>query len=64
MAITMKAARINAGYKQTEAAEKLGVSPNTYLNWENGKTIPTVDRAYEICKLFDLPIDSIIFLQK
>ncbi|MBQ0125968.1 MAG: helix-turn-helix transcriptional regulator [Clostridiales bacterium] len=64
MAITMKAARINAGYKQTEAAEKLGVSPNTYLNWENGKTIPTVDRAYEICELFNLPIDSIIFLQK
>lgn len=61
MAITMKAARVNAGLKQQEAAEKLGVSVITYMNWENGKTLPTVDNAFAICELFKMPIDGIIF---
>ena len=41
--ITLKAARVNAGLTQVEAAKKLGKSPNTIILWENGTIAP--DRA-------------------
>lgn len=42
MEITMKAARINAGYTQKEAARLLKVSRDTVSNWERGKSYPDV----------------------
>lgn len=36
MKVTLKAARINAGYTQSEAAKKLQVSKDSISNWERG----------------------------
>lgn len=36
--ITLKAARVNLGYTQEQLAEKLGVSRESVLNWENGNS--------------------------
>lgn len=33
MKVTIKAARVNAGLKQTEAAEQIGVNPVTLAHW-------------------------------
>lgn len=37
--ITLKAARINAGMTRKVAAEKIGVTPMSVYNWEEGKPI-------------------------
>lgn len=60
--ISMKAARVNAGYSQKEAAKKLDVSNKTVCNWENGNTYPHADKIDAICKLYGVPYDAINFL--
>jgi DNA-binding XRE family transcriptional regulator len=59
--ISLAAARVNAGYDQTIAAVKLGVSTETLRNWEKGNTIPTYDKVMKICELYQYPADYIFF---
>lgn len=40
--LTLKAARINAGLTQAEAAEKIGVSVTTLVSYEKGRAFPDV----------------------
>ena len=51
MAITMKAARVNANLTQKEAAKALDISKNTLLNYELGRSIPKVDMARKMAAL-------------
>lgn len=62
--ITLKAARVNAGLTQKEAAQSIGVSVATIKNWESGANIPAWDKVLEIEKAYKWPADSIIFLRK
>lgn len=62
MAITLKAARVNKNYTQKEAAEKLGVSESTLLNYEKGKTFPSQPVIEKMEKLYELSYNDIIFL--
>lgn len=64
MAITLKAARVNANYTQNEAAKMLGISKGTLANYEMYRTVPGVDMAQKIAKLYGLEVDGIIFLPK
>jgi DNA-binding XRE family transcriptional regulator len=64
MAITMKAARVNAGLTQEEAAKKLDISKATLLGYENGRTIPKVDVAQKMATLYRLTVNDIIFFEK
>ena len=41
MAITLKAARVNVGMTQEEAAKRIGVTANTISRWELGISAPT-----------------------
>lgn len=36
----LKEMREKAGLKQSEVAEYVGVTPQTYMKWENGKNEP------------------------
>ena len=63
MKITLKAARVNSNYTQLKAAEKMGVSVDTIRNWETGKTYPSVEQAKLIADLYNINLDSIIFLK-
>ena len=63
MAITLKAARVNAGMSQTEAAKQLGISKNTLLNYEKYKTKPNIELSTRIAALYGLTVDSIIFFK-
>ena len=36
MKLSLKSARVNAGYTQTDVAKLLGKHPSTILNWEKG----------------------------
>lgn len=60
--ITLKAARVNAGYTQKEAAKELNVSNKTLLNWEKGISFPKADKVEKICVLYGVAYDNIIFL--
>ena len=59
--ITLKAARVNAGYSQKEAAELLGISNKTLCSWENGKTFPGQPMIEKLCELYGVTYDMIDF---
>jgi transcriptional regulator with XRE-family HTH domain len=60
--ISLKAARVNAGLSQKEVAKILKISNNTVTNWESGKSFPSADKIYELCKLYNISYDAINFL--
>lgn len=60
--ISIKAARVNAGMTQKEAAFKLGVSKDTIGNWERGKSFPSIKIIPEIEKIYKIKYENIIFL--
>ena len=62
MAITLKAARVNAGLTQKEASEKLGISKVTLSNWETGKTSPRADQSRVLSEIYGVSLDELIFL--
>ena len=60
--ISIRAARVNAGFSQKEAADRLGVSNKTLGNWEKAVTFPPVDKIPAICDLYGVPYDHLNFL--
>lgn len=59
MKVTLKAARTNAGLKQSEAAKAIGIHTNTYARWEkNPGRIPAEDQA-KIEKVFKTKVENI-----
>ena len=60
--LSLRAARVNMGLLQKEAAERLGVSNKTLGNWENGVTFPPADKIPAICELYGVPYDLLNFL--
>lgn len=60
--ISIRAARVNAGLSQKDAAGHLGVSNKTIASWEKGATFPTLDKIPEICELYGLSYDNLNFL--
>jgi DNA-binding XRE family transcriptional regulator len=61
MAIHLKAARVNAGFTQKEAAKELNIGKGTLANYENYKTIPDIEMAKKIAALYRTTVDDIIF---
>lgn len=61
MSITIKAARVNAGYKLFEAAEELGVSVCTLANYEKGRTEPSYPTVRKMSQLYGISIDDLNF---
>jgi DNA-binding XRE family transcriptional regulator len=59
--ISLKAARVNAGLSQKEAAEKLDISNKTLCSWENGKTYPDQPMIEKLCVLYSVTYDMIDF---
>lgn len=60
--MSIRAARVNKGYSQKEAADRLGVSNKTLGNWENGITFPPADKILAICDLYGVSYDNLNFL--
>lgn len=61
MAITIKAARVNAGYSQSEVGEKVGKSKNTIASYESYATLPDIKTAQAIAEMFGMTLDDIIW---
>ena len=60
--ITLAAARKNAGLTQRDLATKCNVSESTVINWEKGRTEPSVSQAIAIGNVLGIHYDCIIFL--
>ena len=63
MAITLKAARVNAELSQQEAANRLGISKNTLSNYEKYRTIPDIKMSKRIAALYNCSVNDIIFFK-
>lgn len=59
MQLTLEALRVNAGMTQQDVADKLGVSRQTVMKWENGQVEPKELVIYALAKLYDVDIDYI-----
>lgn len=57
--VSLKAARVNAGMTQPEAAERLKVTVQTLGSWERGKTSPKIDQIMAMCEMYGIPIDNL-----
>ncbi len=60
--MTLKAARVNKGLNQQEAADKIGVSRTTLQAWETYKSFSTVAQLPAIEAAYNVKYDDIIFL--
>lgn len=57
--ISLEAVRVDAKMTQKEWAEMLGVSNATVVNWEKGKTEPSLSQLKTMSKLSGIPMDFI-----
>lgn len=62
--LTLEAARVNAGYKQSEAAKKLGITQSTLSNWENNSTKLSYIDAIKIGEVYGVEPDMLFFGSK
>lgn len=61
MRITLKALRVNYGFTQRQMAEIVGVTVNSWSNYENCRTVPNNDVVQRIVKNFHVDYDDLIF---
>ena len=59
---TLKTARELRGLKQSEAAERIGVSVDTLSNYERGKSYPDIPTLRRIEEVYGLSYNELIFL--
>lgn len=52
MQVSLRAARVNANLTQHFVSDEMGVANSTLVNWEKGKTFPTVPQLMRLCKMY------------
>ena len=60
----IKQLRIKNGYTIKELAEKLGVSPRTYSNYEKGESKIPIKHLISICLFYNISADYILGLEE
>ena len=48
------------GYSQEEIAEKIGISRQAYAKWENGATVPDIEKCMLLAEIHGVTIDSLV----
>lgn len=59
MQISLAAARVNANFKQEEAAKLIGVTAKTLRGYEQGKVVPPTTTLRKAAELYGIPSDNI-----
>lgn len=57
--ISMAAARVNAGLTQKGLAKVCKVSESTVVNWEAGKSMPSVRKLHLLETAYGMPLDYV-----
>lgn len=60
MKITLKAARVNSNFSQSEIAKKLGVSTITIARWESNKNAIPVVKFRKLCEIYNCKEEDVI----
>jgi transcriptional regulator with XRE-family HTH domain len=60
--MTLRAARVNKGLGQKEAANLLKISNTTLCSWENGRSFPNAEKIKAICETYGVSYDDLNFL--
>ena len=58
--ITLEAARVNAGLTQAALADKMDVSRQSVIDWENGKREMKTAYLYLFCRITGFSEDDIL----
>lgn len=64
MGLTLKAARVNTGLTQQDAAREIGISECTLSNYERGRSFPDVPTIKKIEEVYGVSYSELIFLPK
>lgn len=59
--LTLKAARVNAGLTQKQAAQKLGIAQTTLHNYESGKSMPNIAMLQRIEDAYGVEYKDLFF---
>ena len=59
----LKEIRRESGYIQKDIYTRLGVSPNCYASWEQGRTQPDIENIKKLCKIFEVSADYLLGLE-
>ena len=64
MQITLRAARVNKGYTQQEAADAIGTTKDIISNWERGVSFPNVLMLQKIEEVYGVSYKDILFFTR
>ena len=56
----LKSARKKAGLTQVDTSELLGISQQTISHWESGFSLPSLEKAFILARLYGVTVDEII----
>ena len=56
----LKSIRLECEMKQKDVYEKLGVSPNCYASYEQGRTEPNIETIVKLCEIFEVSADYLL----
>lgn len=59
----LKEIRKDNGFTQKEIYTKLGVSPNCYASYEQGRTEPNIQTLIQLCSIFKISADYLLGLE-
>ena len=62
--ITLKQARMLKGMSREQVCELLDINESTLYYWEKYKTLPNVRQFFNLCRIYELPADSIFIPQQ
>ena len=48
------------GFSQEEIAEKINISRQAYAKWENGATVPDIEKCKRLADVYGVTIDSLV----
>lgn len=63
MKLSLKAARVNAGLTQKQAADAMGTKQSVISRWEKGQVLPSLKSIMTICRVYGVSYDQIDFLK-
>ncbi len=61
ISMNLRYLRAKYGFSQEEMAEKLEVSRQTVAKWENGESLPDIQKCAEMAVLFEVSLDAFVF---
>ena len=61
--MTLKAARVNAGFRLIDAAKLIGIGKDTLIKWERNSGLVNPIMQQKISSVYKVPIEYIFFVK-